>query len=80
MINLCASRSSHSSRENSEANIYQESAKKSCCEGEREREREREKRRKEKKADDSSRKSRGTAAADLCGAENPGKLLSRHSI
>lgn len=28
-----------------------------------------------KKADDNSRRSRGTAAADLCGDENPGKLL-----
>lgn len=37
---------------------------------------ERERTRKEKEADDNFR-SRGTAAADLCGDENPGKSLSR---
>ena len=60
--------------------IYIKKVPKRAVVKEKERVREREKRRKEKKADDSSRKSRGTAAADLCGAENPGKLLSRHSI
>lgn len=77
MIISRVSRSSHSSQKDSMANMskikYQ---KELLCRRKREGERERE-RRKEKKAGDSSRKSRGTAAADLCGDENPGKVTKQ---